>query len=240
MSTSRAEARPGVTSPEPSPDPCPAPTAAAGHGESRLVEAASEPRPNDLVPLAGDERDDPDAGGGDHVPHRPRDRPADERVDAEASEASRHPIRRPRGERLFSSRNDAPGLGLHHVEIPGRIEDGCDTSIPEGEGRFRSVGGAVSVHAGERASPEPAQGLSSRYLRNDVRGTGCVIPRQVLATCRSSAAATLFGGYGSTLATPPGPEPTGRPARGARCRACGSAGRASSCGCRAPSRLRAG
>lgn len=240
MSTSRAEARPDVTSPEPSPDSRPAATAAAGHRESRLAEAAPEPRPNDLFTLAGDERDDPDAGGGDHLPHRPRDRPADERVDAEAGEASRHPIRRPLGEQLFRSRNDAPGLGFHHVEIPGRVEDGCDASIPEGKGRFRSVGGSVSVHADGGASPGPAQGLSPKDLRNDVRKTGCVIPRQGLATCRSSASATLFGGYGSTLATPPGPEPTGRPARGARCRACGSAGRASSCGCRAPSRLRGG
>lgn len=236
----RAEARPEVASPETSPDASPAATAAAGHCEGGLVEPSLEPRSNDLVPLAGDERDDPDAEGSDHLAHRPRDRTTDERVDAEVGEASRRPTRRPRGKQLFRSRDHSPGLGLHHVEIPGRVEDGCDTSVPEGEGRFRSFGGSVSVHAVDAANPGPAQDLDPNRLRNYVWRTGCAIRRERSLTLWSSATATLFGGYGSTRATPRRPEPTARPAEGARCRACGSAGRASSCGCRAPSQLRAG
>lgn len=239
MPTSRAEARPDVTSPEPSPDSCPAATAAAGHRESRLVEAASEPRPNDLVPLAGDERHDPDTEGVDDLPHRPRDRTADERVDAEVGEAGRFPTHRPGGERLFRAREDPAGFGLDDEKLEGGVEDGGDPAAPAGEGRFRSAGGSVLVHVIEGANAAPVPAESSCEEVSNFRSMRYAFQTGSAGTPRSSAVATLLGGYGSGCATPLCPESTDRPAEGARCRACGSAGRASSCGRRAPSLPRA-
>ncbi len=240
MPTSRAETRPDVTSPEPSPDSRPAAAAAAGHREGRLVEVAPEPRLNDIVPLAGDERYDPDTEGGDHLPHRPRDRPADERVDAEVGETGRSSAHRSGGERLFRAREEATGFGLYDEKVSGGVEDGCDPVAPAREGRFRSVGGSVLVHVIEGASSAPAPAESSSDHRTRSGSTKCVASTGSARTPRSSVVAPLLGGYGSTRATPLDPEPTGRLARGDRCRACGSSGRASSCGCLAPSRLRGG
>ena len=240
MPTSRAEARTDVPSPEPSPDSRPAATAAAGHREGSLVESATQPGLDDLVPLAGDERDDPDAGGGDHLPHRPRDRPADERLDSELGQARPHPAWRARGEHLVRLEDDPAGFGLDDEKVAGGVEDGCDPAAPAGEGRSRSVGGSVLVHVIEGASSAPAPAESSSDHRTRSGSTKCVASTGSARTPRSSVVAPLLGGYGSTRATPLDPEPTGRLARGDRCRACGSSGRASSCGCLAPSRLRGG
>lgn len=240
MPTSRAEARSRVASPETSSDSRAVASAAAGHRELRLREPALQPRPDDLVPPAGDERDDPDAEGGDHVLHRPRDRPADEGLDAQLRQAGRPPARRSGGERLLRRRDDLSGLRRDDVKVPRRVEDGCDPAVPAGESRFRAEGRAFSVHARNRANATPGRSEHRECRRTHYRRRGCARDREDVPASQSSATATLFGTYGSAGATPSRTGRSVRPVPGAPCRACGCAGRASSCGCRAPGPPRAG
>ncbi len=240
MPASRAEARFRVASPETSSVSRAAASAAAGHRESRLGQLPPEPRPDDLVPPSGDERDDPDAEGGDHVPHRPRDRPADEGLDAQLGQAGRFPPGRPGRKRLLRSREDPPGFRRDDVNVPRRVEDGCDPSVPAGEGRFRTGGGSVSFHASECAIPAPGREGPRHSRRTSVRRVGCARTREGASPSWSSTIATPFRAQGCAGATLFRSGRTDRPGKGARCRACGSAGKGSSCGCRAPWPPRAG
>ena len=243
MPTSRAEARPEVTSPEPSPDSCPAATAAAGHREGPLVESTSQPGTNDFIPFAGDEGNDLDPERGDGFLRRPRDRPADEGLDAQLGQASPRPARRARSarrEQLVRLEHDPAGFGFDDVQLPRRVEEGRDPAVPAGEGRLRAGVCSVSIHAGSGASVAPGGSEPRRCRRTRVRRTGCVKECAVSYAWRSGVTATPSETCGSASATPLRPEPTGRPAGEARSRVCGSAGRASSCGCRAPSPPRGG
>lgn len=240
MPTSRAEARPEVTSPGPSPDSCPAATAAAGHREGPLVESTSQPGPDDFVTLAGDERDDADPERVDDLLRRPRDRPADEGLDAKLGQASPRPARRARREQLVGLEDDSAGFGFDDVQLPRRVEEGRYPAVPAGEGRLRAGVCSVSIHAGSGANVAPGGSEPRRCRRTRVRRTGCVEECAVSYAWRSGVTATPSETCGSASATPLRPEPTGRPAEEARSRVCGSAGRASSCGCRAPSPPRGG
>ena len=157
MPTRRAEARPEVASPEPSPDPCPAATAATGHREGRLFESATQPGPNDLVPVAGNERDDPDTEGVDDLFRRPRDRPADERLDSELGQAGPHPAWRARREHLVRLEDDPAGFGFDDVQLPRRVEEGRNPAVPAGEGRLRAGVVSFSVHAEVSAIVTPGR-----------------------------------------------------------------------------------
>ena len=95
-----------------------------------------EPSHDNLVQIAGHERDNLDAVGRDHGLQRPGDGAANERANAQFSQTKRllrgKVIQRD-GLRLSS---DPAGIGLHDVNLPGYVKDRRDSIAPGGECRF--------------------------------------------------------------------------------------------------------
>jgi hypothetical protein len=111
----------------------PAPTtppAAAGHGKEPILERAGHPGLDDLLQIAGHERDHLDSVRGDHGLQGSRDRPADQDVHALFGEQHRLAGQVIVRQSPLCLVDDAVGQRVNEVDLPGHIEDRRDSIAP--------------------------------------------------------------------------------------------------------------
>jgi hypothetical protein len=106
------------------------PAAAAGHGKKIAIQGAAQPGINYRLKVSGNEGVNPNAVTREHVQHRARDRPTDQRVGPQFGQAQGFLDGGFTHQDLFGFSDDPAGRGVYQADEAGHVKNRSNPIVP--------------------------------------------------------------------------------------------------------------